>query len=109
MKEIPLADVVAFYENYISPSSTGRSKLSVHVRSQKGGQADSTPEGQAVLEGNGLVVIANEEEVADVKNGWELSKGAVPVKRLEDFFATGVVRETRKEWEEKVEGTNAKL
>ncbi|KAI9096425.1 Metalloenzyme, LuxS/M16 peptidase-like protein [Phlyctochytrium arcticum] len=88
VKQIPQEQLIRFYNSYISPSSTTRRKLSVHVRSQKGGQPQ-TDEAKAVL-GRGDVVITIDEEIADLKTGWELSKGALPVRKMEEFFASGV-------------------
>ncbi|KAJ3134921.1 Insulinase (Peptidase M16) [Geranomyces variabilis] len=93
VKQVSRADLIAFFDEFIDPASARRSKLSVHVKSQKC-PAPKEPYSEeelakiaAVLASPTVVIAENEDEVADVKAGWSLSKAAVPVRPVKEFKA----------------------
>ncbi|KAI8924023.1 Metalloenzyme, LuxS/M16 peptidase-like protein [Entophlyctis helioformis] len=78
--------LIAFFRKYIAPSSTVRRHLRVHMRSQKNGMTTG-PEGEAVLNAPGVVLVGEDTDIAEFKAKFELSSPAKPVKPIETWLA----------------------
>ncbi|TPX70225.1 hypothetical protein SpCBS45565_g01950 [Spizellomyces sp. 'palustris'] len=78
--------LLEFYDTFIALSAPERRKLSVHVRSQKSG-SPADEDAQAILDDPRNILIVTDDEVAEIKAGWELSKGAVPVQKIEEYMS----------------------
>ncbi|KAL5037149.1 hypothetical protein BDV3_006687 [Batrachochytrium dendrobatidis] len=76
--------VIEFFKRYISPNSTLRHKLSIHMRSQKNGQ-ETGPEGEAILKGS--IVLDESTNLDAFKTGLELTDYAKPIKPVETWLS----------------------
>ncbi|KAJ3185740.1 Insulinase (Peptidase M16) [Gaertneriomyces sp. JEL0708] len=90
VSKLTVDEIRQFYKTHISPSTPTRRKLSVHIRSQVKGQPES-PEAQAVLQN--AVIASTQEEVAEMKAGWLLSRAPVMVRPLSDYLARPDVKQ----------------
>nr|KAJ3423186.1 Insulinase (Peptidase M16) [Polyrhizophydium stewartii] len=87
-EQIPLVSkdsLLAFFRKHISPSSTTRRKVSVHMRSQKVAAGAAGPEGEAVLARS--LVLDESADLSAFKESLELSEPAKPVKPVESWMA----------------------
>ena len=96
-------DMISFYNNFISPSSTTKAKISVHLVAQSKPAAPQEEEQQtkAAATPTSTEVTVNEKEqgkhkpvlIKDLhawKAGLQMSEGVKPVTDLEEFVEAGV-------------------
>ena len=82
VKKVKKEDLIQFYKDFVSVDAPRRRKLSAHLISQKVNGAEDLVQADAIKQKNEILV---ESDIPLLKARLELSKAAVPVKKIEEF------------------------